>query len=422
MISIRCRCGEVLHADVQHVGRKVRCRCGRTHTVRVPRIPAGRATSPWADTVRRAFGRRRSRTSAPRFRTVRRILSWPSRPAAEPRSGPRGLARRFPAAVRWTRYAALAWLGLVIVAVILVWGLGDRTWHGTVFLFSGRWLVLVPLAPLALAAALLHRASLPVIAFAAVLVLFPVMGLRPGTVALRDAGFERIRVATFNAAGNPGAVQALMMMMEAHDVHVALLQECPPRPDALTVPGWQVQGTTGLCTISRHVIRRVASLDLEEVVPQNRTFGGTSAADRYELELPDRTVTLFNVHLETARRGLRGMFDADVGAVRNNLALRRVESRETAAWIGADIDEVIVAGDFNMPVESAIYRASWGRFTNAFSRTGRGFGFTRDNGWIRVRIDHVLSGRAWRPTRSWVGPDIGSDHRPVFAEFVRAVP
>src|SRR5436190_24087245 len=30
MISVTCTCGETYHADEQHVGSRVRCRCGKT--------------------------------------------------------------------------------------------------------------------------------------------------------------------------------------------------------------------------------------------------------------------------------------------------------------------------------------------------------------------------------------------------------
>jgi endonuclease/exonuclease/phosphatase (EEP) superfamily protein YafD len=76
-----------------------------------------------------------------------------------------------------------------------------------------------------------------------------------------------------------------------------------------------------------------------------------------------------------------------------------------------------VAGDFNAPVESVIYQESWGDWTNAFSAAGWGFGRTRMSRWIRARIDHILSDDRWVVHRSWVGPDVGSDHRPLFAEL-----
>ena len=69
---------------------------------------------------------------------------------------------------------------------------------------------------------------------------------------------------------------------------------------------------------------------------------------------------------------------------------------------------LILAGDFNMPADSTVYRATWGRFNNAFSRSGFGFGHTErpgSFGWLfGVRIDHILSGPHWRPCRCWVRP------------------
>jgi endonuclease/exonuclease/phosphatase (EEP) superfamily protein YafD len=104
--------------------------------------------------------------------------------------------------------------------------------------------------------------------------------------------------------------------------------------------------------------------------------------------------------------------------VESNAISREIESRVTSRWAVQGQLPLLVAGDFNLPVESRIYRESWGGFINAFSRSGRGFGFTRFNGWIRVRIDHVLAGPGWRVDRAWVGPDVGSDHRPVVADLV----
>ncbi|NNF27428.1 MAG: endonuclease/exonuclease/phosphatase, partial [Gemmatimonadetes bacterium] len=44
---------------------------------------------------------------------------------------------------------------------------------------------------------------------------------------------------------------------------------------------------------------------------------------------------------------------------------------------------------------------------------GLGFGFTRYNGWIRARIDHVLLAGDLEAVSAVVGDDVGSDHRPV---------
>jgi len=55
--------------------------------------------------------------------------------------------------------------------------------------------------------------------------------------------------------------------------------------------------------------------------------------------------------------------------------------------------------------------------TDAFSRAGFGLGATRLNGWIRVRIDHVLTGPGWYADSVKLGPDLGSDHLPLIVDL-----
>jgi vancomycin resistance protein VanJ len=85
--------------------------------------------------------------------------------------------------------------------------------------------------------------------------------------------------------------------------------------------------------------------------------------------------------------------------------------------------DTIIAGDFNTPIESPIYRHAWARYGNAFSQAGFGCGatvtFERRNFRFSARIDHVLFGPNWRCRAAWVGPELGSDHRPVIAELQR---
>jgi endonuclease/exonuclease/phosphatase (EEP) superfamily protein YafD len=79
----------------------------------------------------------------------------------------------------------------------------------------------------------------------------------------------------------------------------------------------------------------------------------------------------------------------------------------------------IVAGDFNAPPEGRNFRDHWGDLRNAFGVAGVGFGATRLNGWIRLRIDHVLYGTGFRAVRAWVGNAAGSDHLPLIVDLVR---
>jgi endonuclease/exonuclease/phosphatase (EEP) superfamily protein YafD len=78
---------------------------------------------------------------------------------------------------------------------------------------------------------------------------------------------------------------------------------------------------------------------------------------------------------------------------------------------------MLLAGDFNMPVESRIYRQAWGSFRNAFDEAGIGWGQTKQTRWFGTRIDHILYSSHWRCRKSWVGPSMGSDHRPMIADL-----
>jgi endonuclease/exonuclease/phosphatase (EEP) superfamily protein YafD len=83
---------------------------------------------------------------------------------------------------------------------------------------------------------------------------------------------------------------------------------------------------------------------------------------------------------------------------------------------------VIVAGDFNMPADSDIYRENWQGYANAFSKAGFGYGWTVRGGHrgivIGARIDHILTDGGMRVLRCETGPDVGSDHLPLIADIV----
>lgn len=404
MIRIRCRCGELYHADEAHVGRVLHCPCGRKIEVRLPppRREPSAGSSRSAGGAAAPGGRRRLRD---RLRALRRAV-----PAAP------------PVVVRALAWAAWGYAALVVVVWAVLWTLGDRWWPATVYLFGPRWVVLLPLALLVPAAALLRpRLLLPLLA-AAVVMLFPVMGLRTGWRALLPGGGGEgaLRVVSFNAAGETWAAERLIARVAEWRPQAVAVQECTDRvAEALgRLSGWTQRRDGQLCLLSRFPVRSAEVMDRSRFdLVRDAGIGGTSAAVRYTLDAPGGPVQLVNLHLETPRKGLEGVLRNDNSRVEANAIARGIESRVVARWAVQGQIPLVVAGDFNLPVESRIYRESWGAFTNAFSRAGRGFGFTRFNGWIRVRIDHVLAGPGWRVERAFVGPEVGSDHRPVVADL-----
>ena len=73
-------------------------------------------------------------------------------------------------------------------------------------------------------------------------------------------------------------------------------------------------------------------------------------------------------------------------------------------------------GDFNTPPDSAMFREYWSSYGNAFSTAGFGWGYTHFTRRTAVRIDQILYSRGWQCKRCWVGPNVGSEHRPVIAD------
>ncbi len=164
---------------------------------------------------------------------------------------------------------------------------------------------------------------------------------------------------------------------------------------------------------------------LEQLKQSDAGIGGSGDVARYTVRLPTGTVSFTNLHLETPRKGLEGLRGGSgfsLAKLSSNTELRRVEADLAAKWVRAGTAPPLIAGDFNTPVESTIFQNAWGAFSDAFSRVGFGFGMTRLNGWIRVRIDHVLTGNGWYADHVELGPDLASDHLPVIVDLTLVAP
>src|SRR5262249_11050682 len=112
------------------------------------------------------------------------------------------------------------------------------------------------------------------------------------------------------------------------------------------------------------------------------------------------------------RRGWRRFRGRDEGIA----DVRRGQSELIRAGAGEAEGRLPLAGDFNTPPDSATYRRCWSSLSNAYSSAGVGWGYTYFTQHAAVRIDHILAGDGWRCRACWVGPDVGSPHRPVVAD------
>lgn len=355
---VRCGCGKVHRVAAETVGKTLRCRCGRETIV--------------------------------------------------------------PAAGRWIA------LGVLLLALLLtgmVTQLTDRWAPATIFAFGPRWVALIPVllaVPVVLAWAPRHLVTL---AGALALVLVPVMGWRLGTGRWSARPLVTMRILSWNIAGSDAPTDHLAELLERWHPDVLAFQECNEVAAAALV---RVRGMVsrrdagGICVLSRFPILRADSMDrLGLDAPRAAGFGGSAIVWRYRLALAEDTVSLVVLHLETPRKGFEGERGYDFGRLSGNTEIRAIESRRASRFVRDGPAPHLVAGDFNMPVESSLWHESWRRFHDAWDDAGLGFGWTRNNGKIRVRIDHVLSESPWRAIHATVGDEPWSDHWPLIVDLGR---
>jgi vancomycin resistance protein VanJ len=342
------------------------------------------------------------------MRRLGRLL-WALRLPASARNRDRGL---------WLGTAG--YLALAVFSAALLWLLADRWWAATTLLFGPRWVLLLPAVALAVLALRWDRPLLVPITLTVLIVLGPVMGLRTGwrTWLTRPDDARDVRIVSLNAEGGRPLTMALTDMLLRWHADVLAIQECGPSIEQAFqfLEEWHTNAAGSLCLVSRYPISRVDTMPREAFA----AAGGAAVIVTYRLEAEPVPIHLTNIHLETPRAGLEKIRAGDLAegipVLEGKSTLREIEQNRAARWTEQFPHPQIVVGDFNSPPESPIYRHAWKGWANAFSVAGRGFGYSRMNGWIRARIDHILVDDTWKVVRSWTGPDVGSDHKPMLAE------
>jgi endonuclease/exonuclease/phosphatase family metal-dependent hydrolase len=327
----------------------------------------------------------------------------------------------------WPRKTVAVACWLYLVCALSLWlflrSEGDHRWIATLILFGPRWVALTPLLLLLPAALIRRRRSLLALLAASGLILFPVMGLCvPWRAAVSRSsaageGFS-LRVLTCNIHRTDLDADAFAEVIASTHPDVVALQDWTSKYDAIfpAAKGWYILREYELCLVSRYPIRKVRDVGAENW--DYRKLPG--AAVCFELALPQGPVNFVNLHLASPHRAFEGALHRgsesrlqieqnSEGRLRQSQAIGRF-ARESGAG-------TLLAGDFNTLQESELFVRSWTPFADAFATAGFGWGYTYHARWTAVRIDHILSGRAWRCRRSWVGPDVGSPHRPLIADL-----
>lgn len=313
---------------------------------------------------------------------------------------------------------AYAYLFAVSGLTCLVWAAGDRWWVATVLLFGPRWPILLPLLALIPLALMFCRQVLPWLAGAGALAIWLFMGWvvpwQRVTGVFAPPPDLTLRVITYNC-GETDTDQVVRMIERLRPDVLTLNEWHPSRvlPKSVT-EGMHVGQLGGNLILSRFPIKAVQPLESEHLKPWEYR------ALRCVLETHLGPMQVVCVHLETPRHGLNEVRHAPwlaADAMRRNMERRRFDSQAASRFAAEFAGPSIVAGDFNMPVESHFYQQDWSGWQNAFSQGGWGLGHTKLLRVYGVRIDHILLSPHWRVTSARVGPDLGGDHLPVVADL-----
>lgn len=322
---------------------------------------------------------------------------------------------------RFARDILFIYLAMLIAYWLFLFVAADRWWPATIALFAPQWLVATPLAILFPITLILRPQLSPLYLLHAGLIAVPIMGLQfdlQANESEREA--TELSVLTYNVGGGDIESTRLVQLIASSDADVVILQECAPAlaEETFRTLGWNCRREGMLATGSRF------PLGTSEVLARHEPDQHLAIAMLCSVECTDgESLTIVNVHLPTPRPGLLAIWESGVdGRHRLNEVTdyRMRASQNLSSLLNELPDSKLIAGDFNMPAASNIYRQSWRRYENAFDRKGTGLGYTKKTRWHGVRIDHVLCDDNWAVTYAEVKEELGGDHAPLFVELARS--
>lgn len=329
----------------------------------------------------------------------------------------------------FTSWCVWGYLLLTLCLVLVVRLAGDQWWVATVLLFSPRWLFSLPLLLLVPLVARYNRWLWIPLALTALIIFVPFMGFNlPVThsAVSNSSGTDVIRVLTLNVDTGKCNPAKLAAFIKESAVDVVALQEHSDTLKLTLPTGWQMISQRGLAIFSHFPLSQVKTI---QVIPPRSIWPGTYLLHA-TVHAPGGDIAFCSLQLPTPRIGLLQVLDrytflrpARKDTLVEETAYRWRVAQEVQRYVASLSLPVIIAGDFNTPIDSSLYRQVWSRFSNVFSKVGWGYGRTQrvsiQGLAYSARIDHILTGNGLVPRVSEVGPDVGSDHLPLIADLAR---
>ena len=296
----------------------------------------------------------------------------------------------------------------------------DGYWLITLYLFSPRWVVALPLLLMIPVTIAVRWKTTWIYVLHLSVIIFGLMDYRVNLV--RDAvvpSEHDFSVMACNLGGGNPDLEILTSSVRDNAVDVLLLQECSAATSKRLFGQlhWEHQQRYNMAIGSRYPL-----IDCEIVANHPKSHYYAIAAVQATVQFPKgHSAQLVSVHLPTFRPAFEHLQRLSVSEGQMRMAELGQTYREVANEILKSVTTtdscVIIGGDFNVPCESLYYRDHWSSFQNAFEISGAGFGYTKHTRFHGVRIDHILGNDAVDVRQAFVGPDFGGDHRPLVARL-----
>ena len=295
----------------------------------------------------------------------------------------------------WTQWGAWSWIGEVLSNLPLHLALGSA---------------IVALAAFVLPISLPRRCLLfglgAALASVQALPLLPYMAQSPPP-ALQTQRPPSLRVLVANLHSWAVNVPALEKLLRESAADIVLLTEITPTQQAAFMAVTSLyphQFQTPVGSDNTFTVRILARMPMEIALHHSVDHPVVQAR---LCQARAKCLTVLSVH--ASRPGPAGR------EARNAALQTLVRQAKEAASKG---DHVIAAGDFNMTAFSPDF-GMFGAAGLSDSALGRSYPSTWPVwlGGLGIGLDHVLVSAGLGVTGRWLGPDIGSDHLPLFVEL-----
>lgn len=239
-----------------------------------------------------------------------------------------------------------------------------------------------------------------------------------------------LRVVTFNTWGYNSRLEEVREWLREVEADIVLMQEIPEEyanngvPELQDLYPYQISQPTDERWWGNLLLSRYPVLSAERLPGD-----GVPAQQRFTIDFEGQVVAVYNVHLAMPIGSTARFSQADENfvlqtALSYNDSVRNAEIRRLLGRLEGEPYPFIVAGDFNMSEQSAIYSEIADRMGDTFREVGIGWG----GSWpVRIvdelppfippllRVDYIWHNMHFCAIEAYRGPKIGSDHLPFYA-------